>query len=126
MCHQGPSEHTIRIENLSSSEIWIPLQDSFVYRFAAKGPLHHGFVEKGAGKPTDIGTHEVTVNSGYNWTGRSSTYAKNEDEREIIPWSLVERDDALARWLVRRGSNSADAPASPWRVTPQLSTAWPA
>jgi hypothetical protein len=90
----GPIEHSIKIENLSSSEIWIPLQDSFRYRFQAAGPLHHGFVEKGAGKPTDIGTHNVAVTPGYDWTGRSSTYARNEDEREIIPWSMMERDNA--------------------------------
>ncbi len=90
----GPIEHSIRIENLSSSEIWLPLQDSFRYRFAVTGPLHHCFVEKGAGKPSDVGTHEVAVQPGYDWAGRSSTYARNEDEREIIPWSMVERDNA--------------------------------
>ena len=90
----GPIEHSIRIENLSSSEIWIPLQDSFRYRFPATGPLHHGFIEKGAGRPSDAGTHEASVAPGYNWTGRSSTYARDEDEREIIPWSMVERDNA--------------------------------
>ena len=92
----GPIEHTITIENLSSSELWIPLQDSFRFRFHAEASesLRQGYVEKGAGKPTDVGTHEVAVPVGYDWHGRSSTYARNEDEREIIPWFMVERDNS--------------------------------
>ena len=92
----GPIEHTITIENLSGSELWIPLQDSFRFRFHAEAsePLRQGYVEKGAGKPTDVGTHEVAVPVGYDWHGRSSTYARNEDEREIIPWFMVERDNS--------------------------------
>jgi alpha-galactosidase len=91
----GPIEHTIAIENLSAAELWIPLQDSFRFRFQTEPAesLRHSYVEKGAGKPTDIGTHDVAAPVGYDWHGRSSTYARNEDEREIIPWFMVERDD---------------------------------
>jgi hypothetical protein len=89
----GPVEHSITIENLSSSEIWLPLQDSFRFRFpvAASQPLEHWYVEKGAGKPSDVGTHQVPVEAGYRWRGRSTTYARDQDEREIIPWFMVER-----------------------------------
>ena len=31
---RGPIEHTIRIENLSGHELWIPLQTSFQYRWS--------------------------------------------------------------------------------------------
>ncbi len=91
----GPIEHSITVENLSVSEIWIPLQDSFRFRFLTGGgePLRHGYIEKGAGKPSDVGTHDVAVPAGYAWTGRSSTYASNEDEREIIPWFMVQRSN---------------------------------
>ncbi len=91
----GPIEHTIIIENLSGSELWIPLQDSFRFRFEAETGerLQHSYVEKGAGKPSDVGTHEVAVPVGYDWVGRSSTYARDEDEREVIPWFMVERDN---------------------------------
>src|ERR1700733_9897063 len=57
----GPVEHSITIENLSSSEIWLPLQDSFRFQVEASPPLQHWYVEKGAGKPSDVGTHEVPV-----------------------------------------------------------------
>jgi alpha-galactosidase len=97
----GPIEHSIKIENLSASEIWIPLQDSFRFRFAADAPLRQVFIEKGAGRPSDVGTHDVSVQPGYQWTGRSSTYARNEDEREIIPWYMMERDEpAQNGWYV--------------------------
>jgi alpha-galactosidase len=89
----GPVEHSITIENLSSSEIWLPLQDSFRFRFRvnASPRLLHWYVDKGAGKPTDVGTHQVAVGTGYRWIGRSSTYARDQDEREIIPWFMVQR-----------------------------------
>ncbi len=90
----GPIEHGIQIENLSGTEIWLPMQDSFRFRFPVDGQLHHAYVEKGSGRPSDVGTHEVAVPAGYTWTGRSSTYARNQDEREVIPFSMVERDDA--------------------------------
>jgi alpha-galactosidase len=99
----GPVEHSITIENLSSSEIWLPLQDSFCFRFPveASHPLQHWYIEKGAGKPSEVGTHQVPVPAGYRWSGRSSTYARDQDEREIIPWFMVERDNpTLDGWYV--------------------------
>ncbi len=91
----GPIEHTITIENLSGTELWLPLQDSFRFHFHADAgeQLQQRYVEKGAGKPTDVGTHAVAVPSGYKWHGSSSTYARNQDEREIIPLFMVERDN---------------------------------
>ena len=55
----GPIEHSIHIENLSSKEVWLPLQDSFRFDFQVdtKISLEHFFVEKGAGSPSAVGTH---------------------------------------------------------------------
>ncbi len=93
----GPIEHEIRIENLSSQEIWIPLQDSlaFNWQIDPQAPLQHLFVEKGADTPSPVGTHDVALAEGYHWTGTSSTYGdlRADEPREIIPWSLVERKD---------------------------------
>jgi melibiase-like protein/glycosyl hydrolase family 36 len=94
----GPIEHQIRIENLDNKEIWIPLQDSlaFDWHIDPQAPLDQLFVEKGANTPSPIGTHEVSVTDGYRWTGTSSTYGDidERDPREIIPWTLVGRQDA--------------------------------
>ena len=67
----GPIEHRIRIKNLSQSEIWIPLQDSFrfCWHIAANENLREMYIDKGAGKPTKIGTHDVDVPVGYQWKG---------------------------------------------------------
>src|SRR3984885_9447370 len=91
----GPVEHSIAIENLSPAEIWLPLQDSFSFRFQedASHPLQHWYIDKGAGKPSEVGTHRVPMGAGYRGRGRSSTYARDQDEREIIPWFMVERDN---------------------------------
>ena len=90
----GPVEHTVHIENLGGSEIWIPMQDSFEFnwRTSPKAALRHVYVEKGAGTPSADGTHETELSVGYHWTGTSSTYAhpKKDEPREVIPWFAVE------------------------------------
>jgi hypothetical protein len=90
----GPIEHQIRIENLDRQEIWIPLQDSLAFNWQVdpQAPLQHLFVEKGANTPSPVGTHQVALIEGYKWTGTSSTYGdlRDNEPREIIPWSLVQ------------------------------------
>ena len=94
----GPLEHQIRIANLDSQEIWIPMQDSlaFNWQIDPQSSLEHLFVEKGANTPSAVGTHQVALAEGYHWTGTSSTYGDLSDSepREIIPWTLVQRKDA--------------------------------
>jgi melibiase-like protein/glycosyl hydrolase family 36 len=96
----GPIEHTIHIENLSSNEVWIPLQDSlrFAWKANASKPLRTMYIDKGAGKPTAIGTHDDAIPAGYQWEGRSSTYALDAGPREIIPWIMVQRPESQSGW----------------------------
>jgi alpha-galactosidase len=101
----GPVEHTIHIENLEAKEFWIPLQDSFQFKWRVdnKVELEHFYVEKGAGSPSAVGTHEAALPVSYRWNGTSSTYAhsgKNEP-REIIPWFAVQSTQASqSGWYV--------------------------
>ena len=87
-------EHHIRIENLDLRALWLPLQTSFRYNWTVPTAqaLKQIYIDKGAGRPSAIGTHELDVPSGYQWEGKSSTYATNEEPREIIPWFMVERN----------------------------------
>ena len=96
----GPIEHRIRIKNLSQGEIWIPLQDSFrfCWHIAATENLREMYIDKGAGEPTKIGTHDVDVPVGYQWKGVSSTYATDAPPREIIPWMMVEHPHTESGW----------------------------
>ena len=108
----GPIEHSIRIQNLSGTEVWLPLQDSlqFDFRIGPEQSLKHFWVEKGASSPSAAGTHNVAFQVGDEWTGTSSTYAhtaantqggpcrscegqKQGEGREVIPYLLVERAD---------------------------------
>jgi len=95
---RGPMEHQIRIDSLDSREIWLPLQDSFVFdwNISPQDNLEQFYVEKGADTPSPIGTHLVPVANGYAWEGLSSSYAHPHagEWREIIPYFLVERTDA--------------------------------
>jgi alpha-galactosidase len=96
----GPIEHRITIQNLSQNEIWIPLQDSFRFSWGIEAAenLREMYVDKGAGKPTEIGTHDVDVPVGYQWQGMSSTYAVDAPPREIIPWMMVQRPRTASGW----------------------------
>jgi hypothetical protein len=95
---RGPIEHQIRIENLEQRELWLPLQPSLQveWRIASQSNLDHIYIEKGADTPSDVGTHNVALPTGYKWHGDSSTYAhpRKGESREIIPWTLVENRDA--------------------------------
>jgi len=94
----GPMEHQIRIENLDGREIWIPMQESlaFDWQIDPTTTFRQMFVEKGANTPSAVGTHVVTPADGYRWTGTASTYGDIDERepREIIPWTLVERNDS--------------------------------
>lgn len=97
----GPIEHQIHIENLGTTELWIPLEASLRFNFKvnATDTLKQLYIDKGAGKPTDIGTQEVALAPGYRWQGQSSTYAE-DGSSEIIPWLMVERTASNAGWYV--------------------------
>lgn len=92
---RGPVEHSIFIENRDTRDIWLPLQSSlrFDWQIVSGEALEQFYVEKGADTPSAVGTHLVTIAEGYEWEGRSSTYAqpRTGEAREIIPYLLVER-----------------------------------
>lgn len=91
----GPIEHKIKIENLDSREIWIPFLDSIQldWKVDPNASLQHVYIEKGAGAPSDIGTHQLSLAREFHWLGTSSTYADPapNQPREIIPWTFVQR-----------------------------------
>ncbi|MGA9335318.1 MAG: alpha-galactosidase [Rudaea sp.] len=101
----GPIEHTIRIENRSTREIWIPLQDTFDFHWkvTAHESLQQVWIDKGISEPPPIGTHVVNVPQGYAWHGESSTFAQQHPGpvREMIPWFMLRRTGAQAAgWYV--------------------------
>jgi hypothetical protein len=101
----GPIEHRVRIENRDTTEIWLPLQNSFTFEWQvpAQDKLEQFYVEKGADTPSAVGTHLVPISDGYDWEGTSSTYAQPRpgEAREIIPYFLIERADASqSGWYV--------------------------
>lgn len=94
----GPIEHTVVLTNLEARTIELPVPDSFAFAWtldsaAARSGLRQLWIEKGAGKPSDTGTHEQAIRPHYRWQGTSSTYAPDVapgQNREIIPWMLVD------------------------------------
>ena len=101
----GPLEHSIRIENRSGREVWIPLQDSidFDWKTQSKKSLQQLWIDRGAGKAPPVGTHLVNIGDGYRWLGESSTFAhpRGDEPREIIPYFLVQpADNAASGWYL--------------------------
>lgn len=101
----GPLEHSIRIENRSGREVWIPLQDSFSFDWKTRAhqSLQQLWIDKGAGKAPQVGTHLENIGDGYRWLGESSTFAhpRGDEPREIIPYFLVQpADDAASGWYL--------------------------
>jgi hypothetical protein len=98
----GPIEHSVRIENRTGVEAWLPLQDSLdiVWMEPEHEQLEQLWIDKGAVKAPPVGTHVVAVGKGYRWAGTSSTYAHPRDgqPREIIPYILVRRPRDGAGW----------------------------
>jgi hypothetical protein len=101
----GPLEHSIRIENRSARELWLPLQDSFSFQWKTKPQqtLQQLWIDKGAGQAPPVGTHLVDIGEGYRWLGESSTFAhpRGGEPREIIPYFLVQpADNAASGWYL--------------------------
>ncbi len=99
----GPVEHSVTIENLSGQEIWLPMVDSLLLNWTAPADrdLRNLYIEKGADTPSVQGTHLDDVRDGYEWTGKSSTYAHPMpgEAREIIPAEIVfNADSSEAGW----------------------------
>jgi hypothetical protein len=91
--HSGPVEHRIVVRNLTGVEYWLPIVDSLQLdlHVDAATRLRHLYIDKGAGSPTDTGTHREGVGAGYHWTGWSTTFAHPVPGRppEIIPWEAL-------------------------------------
>jgi hypothetical protein len=89
----GPVEHRIVVRNLSGVEYWLPIIESLRLDLHVDAPtsLRHIYIDKGAGSPTDTGTHREDVGTGYQWTGWSTTFAHPIPGRppEIIPWEAL-------------------------------------
>src|SRR6202011_2193896 len=99
----GPVEHQIKIENLDSREVWIPFVDSIQLDLTIDPSvsLEHFYVDKGAGAPSPVGTHQLSLARVFHWLGTSSRYAEDGEPREIIPWSFVQRTDRQqSAWYV--------------------------
>ena len=100
----GPVEHRIVVQNLSKVEYWLPIVDSLRldWRVPGDAALQHLYIDKGAGAPTAIGTHLLTVPVGYTWTGWSTTFAHPVSGRppEVIPYQAVFRaNNRQAGWF---------------------------
>lgn len=89
----GPLEHRIIIDNLSGGQYWLTPMDSLhlQWQVPTQTQLAQFYVEKGGGKPTAQGTHDLNVYAGYHWTGWSTTFSHPVPgrPREIIPYEAV-------------------------------------
>lgn len=85
---RGPIEHTIRIRNETGTTVALPLQPTLAVNLAASDGLQHWWVEKGAGNPSDIGTHHDVIGTTYSVDLHSTPYSE-ERHRDAIPWMAI-------------------------------------
>ena len=85
----GPIEHHFELVNRSGQAIDIALQPSLSLTLTAPAghALESWWVEKGAGRPSDAGTHREPINEAYQFKGRSTPYAEGI---EMIPWIAIQ------------------------------------
>ena len=83
----GPIEHTIEIDNLDNRVIDLPLQDSLAFDWAIppQQELRHLWVEKGAGTPGVVGTHDVSVKGTYHWQVERRS---SQRRKRIKEWAM--------------------------------------
>ncbi|MBI1178589.1 alpha-galactosidase [bacterium] len=85
----GPVEHHFEIVNRTGRTIEVPLVESLALTLSAPAghALESWWVEKGSGRPGDVGTHREPIKSDFVFKGRSSPYA---EETEMIPWLAIQ------------------------------------
>ncbi len=81
----GPIEHHWEVINHTGRTIELPFPPSLALTLSPPGghALEACWGEKGASRPSDIGTHREPVRDGYEFKGRSTPYS---DAPEMIPW----------------------------------------
>jgi alpha-galactosidase len=94
----GPIEHQITIRNKGDVAVMLPLQTSIV--FETRGPtgtsLENIWVEKGAGKPGQTGTHRTKVEKDFSASLISTPY--RDEPRDAIPWTAIQDVTGQQGW----------------------------
>ena len=96
----GPVEHTLSITSHNTQPLLLPLQTTL--RFDSRSPdghtLEHWWVEKGAGAPTDAGTHHDLITPGFARSLVSTPYSEDNKARDAIPWAALQDRDGKNGW----------------------------
>jgi hypothetical protein len=91
----GPVEHRAVIYNRGTAPVLLPVQESLAVSLHV--PREHAveqwWVEKGAGTPTDEGTHRERLNPGKEQSLRCWPSGRDKP-RDAIPWTSVQDVDA--------------------------------
>lgn len=85
----GPVEHHFELFNETGGDIEAPLILSLnlVVSATNQNGVNLWWVEKGGGRPSDVGTHRAQVRDGFLFAGLSTPYAERP---EMIPWLSIE------------------------------------
>jgi hypothetical protein len=90
----GPVEHRVVILNRGKVPVLLPVQESLAVGLHAPAghALEQWWVEKGAGTPTDQGTHREPLNPGKEQLLRCWPSGR-DTPRDAIPWTTVQDVD---------------------------------
>lgn len=91
----GPIEHRLEIVNQSERVVEVPLVPTvnLILSAPAADLLENWWVEKGASRPSNAGTHCEPIGVGYKFMGRSTPYPETA---QMIPWMSIQDTSAGA------------------------------
>ncbi len=98
----GPVEHELSIANHGKEpvELSYPASIAFAARSAPEGhTFENWWIEKGAGRPGDVGVHRVPVGKDYAVSHNSTGYA-NDETHEPIPWTAMHDPQSGGGWYL--------------------------
>lgn len=87
----GPVEHTLNIVNRGKKPVLLPLQASLHFAIDCSHrhkPLEAWWVEKGAGRPSQVGVHRLKIEPGFQQSLDSGPYS-GDNPHEPIPWTTI-------------------------------------
>ncbi|MFC1451966.1 glycoside hydrolase family 36 protein [Verrucomicrobiota bacterium] len=90
----GPVRHQLRVRNRDSRPIGLQGTPSLLLRLTLPKDhiLHHFWVEKGSGCPSDTGVHNEEITPGYESISRSATCGRKGED--AVPWQIIHDPDA--------------------------------
>ena len=101
----GPIEHFLSIENQESRPVELPNQPTLIWSGPLTGKTSNWWVEKAAGRPSDVGVHTSPIDAKFHldilsrpYMDDTAAYTADGSRRDPIPWVCVHDEGTREGW----------------------------